>query len=406
MTGSPIFIGEDQESGILDLGNGDDMFYWMFRSRTNPSKDPLLVWLTGGPGCSSELAVFYENGPFTINDDMTLKRNPSSWNNNANVIFVDQPVGTGFSHAKNPTHFARNEAMIAENFYRFLLKFYAKYPEFKGRELYITGESYAGHYIPAIGDFIIHQNDEDIILKGIAIGNGWVDPYQQYPAYVEFAYENKLIGSLQYYGLKAAMKACQVLIKTGVWPIALYECQLSMSTILGSPISPAFNVYDIRRKCDNPPLCYNFSNMDKFIALENVRKELGVGERSWTDCNMLVHTFMLGDWITNLQGGVSHILAKGVKVLVYSGDKDFICNWRGGEAWTHNLEWEKQKEFNDQEYKKWNVNGKPAGEFKNVDNLTFLRIYDAGHMVPMDQPEVSLEMLNQFTGAKHTHIDK
>jgi len=396
---SKIFFGEDQESGVLDLGNGDDIFFWLFNSRSSPEIDPLVFWLTGGPGCSSELAIFYENGPYTINEDLTLKKNQFSWNNKANLIFIDQPVGTGFSKAKDPTHFARNEKMVAENFYRFLIKFYAKFPQFKSRSLYITGESYAGHYIPAISDFIIKNPDEDIKLKGVAIGNGWVDPYEQYPAYAEFSKENNLISSLHFYALKAAMKVCQGLLNIGVWPIAFYECQLSSTSVLGIPLAPRFNVYDIRRKCDNPPLCYDFSLMDKFVAREDVRKELGVGNRKWTSCNMIVHTFMLGDWVSNLQSNVVNLLNNNVKVLVYSGDKDWVCNWRGGEAWTHSLNWEKKEEFKNQQYQKWTTGTNAGGEFKNVDNLTFLRIYDAGHMVPMDQPAVSLEMLNQFTGA-------
>lgn len=402
-TDSKIFVGEDQESGIMDLGNGDDIFYWLFNSRTNPEKDPLVFWLTGGPGCSSELAIFYENGPWTINDDLSLKRNEYSWNQNANLIFIDQPVGTGFSKAKNPTHYALNEKMVAQNFYRFLLKFYSKYPQFKNTPLYITGESYAGHYIPAIADFIVQNPDDEIKLTGIAIGNGWVSPYNQYPAYAEFSKENNLIYDIHYYALKAATKVCQGLISLGLWPIALFECQFSTETVLVNPLWPRFNVYDIRRKCDSPPLCYDFSNMDKFIAREDVRAELGVGERSWSSCNMLVHTLMLGDWVNNLEKSVSNVLKSGVKVLVYSGDKDWICNWRGGEAWTHDLEWSKKSEFNSSEYTKWNVEDKAAGEYKNVDNFTFLRVYDAGHMVPMDQPKVALEMLNQFTGTQHQH---
>jgi len=402
-TDSKIFVGEDQESGILDLGNGDDIFFWLFNSRTNPETDPLVFWLTGGPGCSSELAIFYENGPYKINDDLTLRTNEYSWNQNANLVFVDQPVGTGFSKARDPTHFAINEKMVAENFYRFLIKFYSRYPQFKNTPLFITGESYAGHYIPAIADFIVQNPDEDIKLSGVAIGNGWVAPYDQYPAYAEFSKENNLIYDIHYYALKAATKVCQGLIKLGLWPIALFECQLASESVLGIPILPRFNVYDIRKKCDYPPLCYNFDNMNKFIAREDVRAELGVGNRSWTQCNMLVHTFMLGDWVVNLQNSVANVLKNNVKVLVYSGDKDWICNWRGGEAWTNSLEWSKKSEFNKAEYTKWNVDNQAAGEYKNVDNFTFLRVYDAGHMVPMDQPKNALEMLNQFTGAEHEH---
>jgi len=398
-TDSKIFFGEDQESGILNLGNGDDMFYWLFNSRQDSSTDPLVIWLTGGPGCSSELAIFYENGPYTINDNLTLNKNEFSWNSKANLLYVDQPVGTGFSHARDPTHFARNEKMVASNFYQFLLKFLAKYPMFSGRDLYITGESYAGHYIPAIADYIVRNPDPALKLKGVAIGNGWVDPYLQYPAYAEFAYENKLIGKLPYSILNGAYKVCQGLIKTGIWPIALEACQLSTTTM----IITGFNVYDVRKRCENPPLCYDFSNLDKFIARNDVREELGVYNRSWSSCNMIVHTFMLGDWINNLQSSIINLLENNIKVLVYSGDKDFICNWRGGEAWTHNLEWKGAEEFKSLEYSKWMVNDSPSGEFKNVGNLTFLRVYEAGHMVPMDQPEVSLEMLNQFLGNPHHH---
>ena len=85
-----------------------------------------------------------------------------------------------------------------------------------------------------------------------------------------------------------------------------------------------------------------------------------------------------------------------IEVLVYSGDKDWICNWRGGEAWTHATKWAHKKEFNAQEYEQWNVDGKAAGEMRQYGNLHFLRVYDAGHMVPMNQPENSLAMLNRF----------
>jgi cathepsin A (carboxypeptidase C) len=74
-------IQEDQVSGFIPINESDDIFYWLFRSRNLPESAPLVIWLTGGPGCASELAVFYENGPFTINDDLTLKKNPYSWNN-------------------------------------------------------------------------------------------------------------------------------------------------------------------------------------------------------------------------------------------------------------------------------------------------------------------------------------
>ena len=165
---------------------------------------------------------------------------------------------------------------------------------------------------------------------------------------------------------------------------------------MGVPFAPFFNLYDIRIPCSSPPLCYDFSNLDRFLARVDVQTELGVTERSWTSCNMIVHTFMLGDWVTNMAAEVINVINNGVQVLVYSGDKDFVCNWRGGEAWTNSLNWNKTEEFRNTQYLKWNLNGVTVGEKKKIDNLTFLRVYNAGHMVPMDQPEVALKMLEEL----------
>jgi cathepsin A (carboxypeptidase C) len=114
------------------------------------------------------------------------------------LIFVDQPVGSGFSKCSSIFHYETNEDQIAANIKLFIDGFLDKNPEYKGRDFFITGESYAGHYIPAIAYYLTHNTTVGLNFKGIAIGNGWVDPYVQYPQYAEFAYENNLIGSTQY----------------------------------------------------------------------------------------------------------------------------------------------------------------------------------------------------------------
>ena len=332
----------------------------------------------------------------TINDDLSLSKNLHSWNNNANLLYVDQPAGTGFSQISSIFDYETSERGIAQDFYKFLTKFLEANPEFKGRDLYITGESYAGHYIPAIASFYVKQEVQDMKLKAIAIGNGWTDPFDQYPAYATFSYENKLISKFYYTILETAFEVCRGLIKTVNPLIALEVCQISSQSILGDPTSPTFNVYDIRKPCTKPPLCYDFSNMENFIAREDVRAILGVGKRPWTSCDMTVHTLLLGDWVTNLQPNVIEVLDAQVEVLVYSGDKDWICNWRGGEAWTHKLEYTGKDEFNQLDYTAWKVDNVEAGQVKSAQGLTFLRVYDAGHMVPMDQPKNALQMLTDF----------
>lgn len=189
----------------------DDIFYWMFQSRQTPETDPLVLWLTGGPGCASEVALFFENGPYQFNEDLTLKSNPYSWNSVSNLLYVDQPIGTGFS--KGGIHDVRSEEEVAVDMANFLKGFVEANPEFAGRDFYITGESYAGHYVPAIAHYLaFEETGLDLNLKGIAIGNGLTDPFEQYPAYATFSYENELISEKWFHIMQGGMKACQGLI--------------------------------------------------------------------------------------------------------------------------------------------------------------------------------------------------
>ena len=110
---------------------------------------------------------------------------------------------------------------------------------------------------------------------------------------------------------------------------------------------------------------------------------------------MAVHSMLLGDWVHSFSESVPAVLAANVRVVVYSGDKDFICNWRGGEKWTHDMAWPGQSKFVAAPYQSWNVDGKPAGQVKSADGFTFLRVFHAGHMVPKDQPAVAQAMIDE-----------
>jgi cathepsin A (carboxypeptidase C) len=261
--------------------------------------------------------------------------------------------------------------------------------------------------VPAITYHLLNmENPPALNVKGMAIGNGLTDPFQQYPAYAKFSYENNLISKEWRDVLDVGFKACQGLIlesqhgpKTGpkVQLATLEFCQILAESVLGNPLKPKFNVYDIRIPCESPPLCYDFTPMDSFLNRADVQQVLGV-DMHWAEVNQMVHTFLLGDWMTNLVSKVGSILDNNpdVEVLVYSGDKDWICNWRGGEAWTLATHWNSHADFNKQEFESWTVDGKPAGEMRQYGNLHFLRVFDAGHMVPMDQPANALAMLDRF----------
>jgi len=387
---NPIFLNESYYAGFEPIDTRGSLFYWLFESRSEPSTDPLVVWLTGGPGCSSELALFVENGPYKVNDDKkTLRTNPYSWNNNANLLYVDQPLGTGWSTA---SQLERNEDQIAADFYTFLNEFVETFPQYKNRDFYITGESYAGHYIPAISANIVKQGGLQLNFKGLAIGNGLVSVYYQYPGYATFAYENKLVDETEYKSLVSGFDICDSLIKKGLKDVAFVECQTQVTRILGNP--PKFNVYDIRQPCTYPPLCYDLSFVDDFIEQSNVEQLLNVTGRPWAECNDTVHTALTADWMTDLGDDLSFLVTSGLNVIIYHGDKDFICNWRGGEAVTNNLNWSGADQFKNLNY---TVLG-DYGEFKHLDNFTFYRVYNAGHMVPMDQPAAALDLLGKLIG--------
>merc|ERR1712078_485344 len=116
------------------------------------------------------------------------------------------------------------------------------------------------------------------------------------------------------------------------------------------------------------------SPADNLLAQDDILDVLGVKGRSWEECNQVVHTALLGDWMLDLSPEVTDLLNADYDVLVYSGDKDFICNWRGGEAWTYLAEWTGHESFDKTDYADWEVDGEAAGSLKSFENFHFLRV--------------------------------
>ena len=177
-----------------DTKDDKNYFFWMHEAQNSPETAPFVIWLTGGPGCSSTLALLSENGPCSVNEDGTgTEANPHSWNTNANVLWLDQPAGVGFSYGSTNDS---NEDMVGEDAYYFVQHFMQAHPEYAKAPLYIFGESYGGHYAPAIAHRIFEGNkdvqDGDIPLNlaGVGVGNGLTQPEIQYAYYAEMAYNN------------------------------------------------------------------------------------------------------------------------------------------------------------------------------------------------------------------------
>ncbi|XP_077214259.1 serine carboxypeptidase-like [Tasmannia lanceolata] len=379
------------------------MFYFFFESRGD-SSDPVVLWLTGGPGCSSELALFYENGPFNIADNMSLTWNDYGWDMASNLIFVDQPTGTGFSYSTDVRDIRFGEKGVSNDVYDFLQAFFKEHPSYSTNEFYITGESYAGHYIPAVAGRVHQGNKEKlglhINLKGFAIGNGLTNPAIQYKAYTDYALEMGIIKQSDHDRIDKIYPVCELGIKlcgsSGVVSCiaSLFVCESIFNSIMLRVGD--MNYYDIRKKCEGS-LCYDFSNMEKFLNQKSVREALGVGNRKFVSCSPLVYEAMLMDWMKNLEVGIPSLIEDGIKVLIYAGEYDLICNWLGNFRWVNSMEWSGQQMFVGAPMEPFTVDDKEAGLLKTYGPLSFLKVHDAGHMVPMDQPKAALEMLKRWT---------
>ncbi|KAJ8768608.1 hypothetical protein K2173_023512 [Erythroxylum novogranatense] len=376
------------------------MFYFFFESR-NKKDDPVVIWLSGGPGCSSELALFYENGPFQLTNNLSLVWNYHGWDKVSNVIYVDQPTGTGFSYTADASDVRHDETGVSNDLYDFLQAFFKRHPQFAKNDFYITGESYAGHYIPAFAARV-HQGNKNkkgihINLKGFAIGNGLTNPSIQYQAYTDYALENKLIQQSDHDWINGMIPDCQQAIKDcgsdgeSACENAFYVCTRIFNEVI--------NYYDIRKKCEGN-LCYDFSNMENFLNRKTVRDALGVGNRDFVSCSSEVYDAMIRDWMKNLEVGIPALLEDGINVLIYAGDQDLICNWLGNSRWVHAMKWSGQKEFAIASTVPFFSEGQEAGQLKSHGPLSFLKVYKAGHMVPMDQPKAALQMLTSWTQGK------
>ncbi|KAJ0390891.1 hypothetical protein P43SY_011876 [Pythium insidiosum] len=173
------------DAGYVTMPNKNDkFFYWYVEATRDATNAPLVLWLSGSPGSSGLTSMLTENGPCTINDDLTTKPNPHSWTNEANMVWLDQPTGVGFSFSTHPDETKTAKQDVGANIYWFLQGFLAKHPELENRDVFLAGEGYAGHYVPLAAHYIQKQNEiaenKPIKLQGVAIGNGFTNAEAQY----------------------------------------------------------------------------------------------------------------------------------------------------------------------------------------------------------------------------------
>ncbi|KAF3931623.1 hypothetical protein ABW20_dc0102897 [Dactylellina cionopaga] len=403
-------IGVDPEvvqfSGYIDdNANDKHFFYWFFESRSEPKDDPVILWLNGGPGCSGLMGVFMQ-GPSNIKNDQ-LVLNPFSWNNNASIIFLDQPVNTGFSHSQ---HRISSTDDAAKDGYKFLTLFFQKYPQYAKQDFHIAGESYGGRFAPAFAREILNRQSQsqgqNINLKSVLMGSSHLDarnmfPYQQklacgeggYPAILNHTVCKTMEADLPQ--CLALIDACYISPDNTSCGAARDFCNPKIMRPFNTA-NPKHSQYDIRKICGTPGAICRLEDLqlDGFLNQTNFLSAVGSegANYKYVDIDVIGEFRKAGDDFKPHHRYIADVLQK-VPVFVYSGDADFNCPRAANQDTLEALEWSGKSAYNSAQWQSFQLNGRMLGQSKSANGLKFMRIYDSGHEVGWHQPEALANML-------------
>ncbi|KAH7919224.1 alpha/beta-hydrolase [Leucogyrophana mollusca] len=391
-------------TGYIDI-EARHLFFYFFESRSDPAKDDVIFWTNGGPGCSSSLGLFMELGPCRVLTDNGSTYHPESWNSNANLFFIDQPVGVGFSYAEYGEKVSTTEE-AAKDIAAFVAIFFENFSQFKGRPFHMAGESYGGKYIPIFASEVFDQNAKltaagltPINLQSVMIGNGMTDYFTMWPSYVDMMCSSASVFPIQSIGacvrMKQALPRCQKwTIDSCINQFDAMSCKAARD-FCDQELEATFfetgkNPYDISKDCEGniaETLCYPVTKkITSYLDRPDVRSTLGVDPSltgNFSSCsNSVGEDFNLAqDELHETYTHVAALLERGVRALIYVGTYDWICNWVGNERWTLGMEWTGREAFVKEELRDWKVAGEVAGQTRSANGLTFATIYGAGHMV-------------------------
>ncbi|RDX62957.1 Serine carboxypeptidase-like 42, partial [Mucuna pruriens] len=416
-------VGFKQFAGYVDVDvkHGRSLFYYFVEADHDPYTKPLTLWLNGGPGCSSigggaftELGPFYPKG-----DGRGLRRNSMSWNKASNLLFVESPAGVGWSYSNTTSDYNSGDASTANDMYLFMLKWYEKFPSYRTRELFLTGESYAGHYIPQLTNVLLDHNARStgfkFNIKGVAIGNPLLRLDKDTPATYEYFWSHGMISDE--IGL-AIMNDCDFDDYVYASPHnvshscnnAIYEANL----IVGDYI----NNYDVILDVCYPSIVEQELRLKKmatkisvgvdvcmtaerrfYLNLPEVQKALHANRTdlpySWSMCSHVLN-YSDTDGNINIVPILKRIIQNHIPVWVFSGDQDSVVPLLGSRTLIRELAHELQFKIT-VPYGAWFHKGQVGGWVTEYGNLlTFATVRGAAHMVPYAQPSRALHLFSSF----------
>ncbi|KAI3360949.1 hypothetical protein L3Q82_013157, partial [Scortum barcoo] len=321
-----------------------NLFFWFFPAlEANRDKAPVLLWLQGGPGGTSMFGLFVEHGPYVVYKNLTIGLRDYAWTSRYSVLYIDNPVGTGFSFTDDDRGFAQNQDDVGRDLYSALTQFFQIFPEYQSNEFYATGESYAGKYVPAIS-YYIHKNNPTakvkINLMGMAIGDGLCDPelcrnemsvsyyiffpFQMLGGYGEFMYQTGMIDELQKQYVVQQTDLGVKLIQQQKW----IEAFQVFDSLLNGDVEPYPSFFQNATGCTN---YFNYMTcqepedqeyFSQFVTLPDVRRAIHVGNLTFHDGSQ-VEKHLLQDVMKSIKPWLG-VLMDNYRVLIYSGQLDVI----------------------------------------------------------------------------------
>ncbi|KAB1200244.1 Serine carboxypeptidase-like 18 [Morella rubra] len=422
------------ETGYVAVGDTDDLqlFYYFIESQRNPVKDPLVLWLTGGPGCSALSGLMYEIGPLTFdyaafNGSLpTLTLNPYAWTEVANVIFLDSPVGTGFSYAESLEGYYSSDTKSPYAVYLFLRKWLLDHPKYSKNPLYIAGDSYSGVIVPQVTLLIsegnIAGNEPAMNLLGYMLGNPVTDEHSDENSRVKYFHRLTLISDELYDSVTANCNGefidpdptnstcmddigliAQCTIKVNDAQILEPKCSFASPRPKSMSWGRKF-FDDIPEEIIKSPTkrqekwCRNSNYVLSYIWAndQTVQQVLGIRNGTITDWKRCNKSLAYDSDLTTVVHYHQELLKRGYRALIYSGDHDMMIPYVGTQAWIYFLNMSVVDGW-----RPWFVDGQIAGftekyNVKTGDGLTFATVKGAGHTAPEYMPKQCLEMADRW----------
>jgi len=397
----------------INKETNSNMFFWYFTAMDGNKDAPLLLWLQGGPGASSLFGLFTEIGPYNIGKDMEIIPRALTWNKHFHLLFIDNPLGTGFSFTESEDMYVTNETIVGINLYNTLTQFFQLFPNLKSNEFFVTGESYAGKYVPACA-YTIHESNqqveptETINLRGISIGDGAFDPPGQFYNFGELLwylgmvnhdektvfeqYETKFKKYLDQGEPIKAFEVFDEMLNGDFYPYPTYYANV---TGMGS------NYFNFELGPGDTSLTKNF--FIDWLATDATRNAIHVGNYQYAVENTTVEAHLLGDWMVGVLNMLVPLM-ENYKVLIYNGQNDVILGPPLTEQSLRELKWSGQAEYLRAKKKVWTISTESevdiAGYVRIVENFTQAVVRGAGHMVPGDQPLRAYDLIDRFVHSK------